>query len=65
MDESDPDKLAQLVADAESYVEVNRAELERAATYLLAPKKHSQKAQEWAHSQWNRILSTTHQWTVR
>jgi len=54
-----------MIEDAKSYVEVHRDELQWAATCLLAPKTPKQKAQEWANSQWNKLLTRTRHLTFR
>ena len=65
IDESNPAKLEQLVDDANGYIDSNEEELQRAISCLLAPKKPSQKAQEWVNAQWNSMLSRTSHWTNR
>ena len=65
IDESRPDRLDKMIEDAESYVEGHRDELQWAATCLLAPKTPKQKAQEWANSQWNKLLTRTRHLTFR
>lgn len=65
INESDPDKLAQLVDDANRFVDDNQEAMERAAAYLTAPKKPSQKIQEWVAMQWNKALSRTRHMTIR
>ena len=57
IDESKPEKLDQLVRDANSYIMDNDELLRVAATCLTAKKKPHQRAEMWAWSQLNRIQS--------
>ena len=65
IDESRPARLNKMMEDAKRYVEAHGDELQWAATCLLAPKTPKQKAQEWANSQWNKLLTRTRHLTFR
>ena len=55
IDESNPEKLEQLVRDAERFVRTNPDLMQEAVDCLTAPKTSLQKAQDWADTYWNRL----------
>ena len=57
IDESKPERLEQLVQDANNYVRDNHELLKAAAVCLTASKQPRQRVKEWAQSQWNRAQS--------
>ena len=57
IDESKPEKLEQLVQDADNYIRNNHELLKLAAASLTADKHPHQRAEEWVRSQWNRAQS--------
>ena len=57
IDESKPEKLEQLVQDANDYIRDSNELLNLAALCLTAKKQPHQRAEEWAWSQWNKVQS--------
>ncbi len=58
IDESNPEKLEQLVRDAERYLRANQELVQRAVQSITAPKTSIQKAQDWADTYWNKLAHT-------
>jgi calcium-independent phospholipase A2-gamma len=57
IDESKPEKLEQLIQDADNYIRNNHELLKLAAASLTADKQPHQRAEEWVRSQWNKAQS--------
>ncbi len=55
IDESNPERLEQLVRDAERYLRANPELVQQVAESLTAPKTSMQKAQDWADTYWNKL----------
>lgn len=57
IDESNPEKLEQLVRDAERFLRANPDLVQQVSESLTAPKTTIQKAQDWADTYWNKLAN--------